>query len=809
MQMLIFKLVLMIIMYLITSRNKDDNSNPAATMADVNVNTAEADRVYPITYGTVKIGGSNCCWYGDLRSDKIKTKGSFFTPSQDTGAYKYYLGFKLLVGFGEVKLHAIHTDDYLVWQNDYSSPELKNFTSNIDMPSVYGDSNDIKDGIKGYFNFWSGTDNEQDPYLKAKILAEVDENYGVDRIPSWSGQSYLSWRGGYVGNSLNMKQWFFTISRVFTPEALKVDGVDYSAIYVDGYPNYPTMNPVYIIFDLMTNNNYGSGKNEVKDIDIENFKQIAKEIYDEGWGLSFYKDSSVSVRDLLDQVQKYANINLILDKSTNKFKLKLIRDDYNVADLQEFNQENIEKISSYSNGAIDNKLNEYKMKWTSLEDFETVVETRQNISARFEKDAVKSNIVDFLFINDPDKVAIIVNREAKATTTELSTIEFDVGYQIAKDLEEGDVIKWSYEPYGVYNKVFRIQKVDLGEGSGKDVRINAIQDVFSLNSTTFVASPGSSWVKPNNTPIAMDLKVVEAPLFFGDEYKLLTFGEAPKAILVNFDFYIDSKFDSSATGFTPSATFVNDYSNSDYDTFVVDGALEELLNFTEEYIAQGANTMMIETSEGYEFASFKTVEYVNGYYELSGLKRGCFDKLSRNITAGNKVYFIAYGSALNSSYDLEKNQQYQIQGLTKSSNMTLKIGEAPIVNYTIDGRKDLPIIAAGLEVNSVLLGSEIPSNTDLSLKWNIRNRVNQSILKDMKVDNEDTLEDNSEYHLDIYDDTNTLIKSEVLTVNNYTFTDETTINPSGVYYNTLRIELKTVNGSLESLEKYDLTLTRI
>jgi hypothetical protein len=46
-----------------------------ASLSDFDVPTAEQGRPIPVVFGTVTITGPNVIWYGNLRTQAIKTKG--------------------------------------------------------------------------------------------------------------------------------------------------------------------------------------------------------------------------------------------------------------------------------------------------------------------------------------------------------------------------------------------------------------------------------------------------------------------------------------------------------------------------------------------------------------------------------------------------------------------------------------------------------------------------------------------------------------------------------------------------------------
>lgn len=802
---LLISLVLSFVMYILTPAQTSDNNT---NLEDFNISTADVDRMIPVLFGTAKIGGANCTWYGDFYTKKV-TQGDggwlgtgIGEKEHETGQIRHFIGLKLTLAFGNLQLHEIHSDNYLLWEN--TDNLTGTFSSRIEAPDVYGDI----DSVIGDFTFYDGTQTTEDPYLKTEILNNVDDNYGLDVIPAWNGTSFWVWKGGEVGLSKSLRGFKMVVSRSYTPAVFEGLGQDdISTVYVDGFPNYPTMNPVFIIYELMKTKDYGSGYEDA-DIDIDNFFEIAQLVYNEGWGLSVYIDTPQSVRELIDDILKYANLILRLNKETNKFELVAVRDDYIFDDLPVFKENNIIQVESYKNGGVEGKLNEVTLNYTSFDEFKAASQDFKNEEVRYQKEEITSTTQDYKYLNDPEMAKLAANREALPLTTEISEITMDVSFEQSEILKKGDVINFSFSPYEIQSKVFRIKDIEYSEGGKFAARINAMQDTFGLTYTAFTPSPDGSWKKPDRTPVAMNLNVIDAPRFFSNtEQKIIGFGENPKKVLTGYDLYIDNNYDSSAFAFTPSGLISGAYSKTSNELFV-NGNLGDFNSYTKDRIKDGVNWMIIDTSEGYEIASFRAIEYDTDKWKLIDVQRGCFDTLPKNINDGDKIFFTYYGGAINGSNDLNIGTTYKINALTKvDKNNIIDINDTPDINHNVKNRYNLPIAPAGLKINGNYFSDSI-GFVDLNLAWFYRNKENQNILKSYLVDDESTLESGTSYILNIYDPSDTLIKTETLTSKNYTFTDEKVINPSGDYYPSLRVELYSINGTDESFERYNITVTR-
>lgn len=799
----LISLAMSFVMYLITPAQVSDNNT---TLEEFTISTADIDRIYPILYGTAKIDGANCTWYGDFRTEKIKQGDGGWIGTgigekyHDTGKIRHFIGFKLSICYGKAILHKIQSDSYTLWEN--INKVEGSFSSRIDKPHVYGED----DNVISDFNFWNGTQETEDPYLKKHIL-ESAVGYDINKIMSWNGIAQFVFKGGETGLSKTLRGYKLTTSRCFTPEPFIDSARDISTI-VDEETGFYSMNPIFIIYDLMTNKEYGAGQDE-SDINLENFKEVAELCFDEGWGLSVYVDSSRSVRELIDDILKYPNLMFRMNKETNKFEIVAIRDDYVFEELPVFDITNILSISNYTTGSVDNKLNEVRINYTDFNNFEANTETFQNEGVRFEKSDVSSTTIDYKYLNSAEKAALVAQREALPLTSELSEITIDVSFESGRLLNTGDVFVFNFEPYSVFNKVFRVKKVEFSEGGKYAARITAMQDHFGLTHTTSEPSPKSNWGKPDASVVPMDLQVIEAPRFFSREsQKVYCFGEKPINKLTGFELWINEKFDSNAFDFAPTAAVLDTYSKSEETEMIVSGDLTHFNSYTEDDLEKGANMMVFDTEEGLEFASFKTFEYFEGNWKIKGLKRGCLDTLPKNINTSTRIFFTYYGAAVSQQSELEIGNTYQINALTKiSESKKLKIEDSVDIFKQINNRKDRPICPAGLRVNGLFFNETIGLDDELSLTWHIRNKVNQNVFKSFSLDNEELLENGTVYSLTILDENDNVLKQIETTETSFDFTDEKELNLDQ-YFNTLKIVLFAKNGTLESFEKYDFTVSR-
>jgi hypothetical protein len=91
-----------VVSYLLSPRVKSPASPQPSSLGDFTIPTAEEGRCIPVAYGTVKIGGANCVWYGDLGVESIKKEipGGIGGPKHAWTGFRYYMGEQLVLCHG-------------------------------------------------------------------------------------------------------------------------------------------------------------------------------------------------------------------------------------------------------------------------------------------------------------------------------------------------------------------------------------------------------------------------------------------------------------------------------------------------------------------------------------------------------------------------------------------------------------------------------------------------------------------------------------------------------------------------------------
>ena len=400
------------------------------------------------------------------------------------------------------------------------------------------------------------------------------------------------------------------------------------------------LNPAHIIRECLTNQIWGIGVNE-SNIDDVSFKKAADTLHYERMGISIKWTDSTSINEFVDNIKEYINAQLYLDRVTNKWKLYLIRDDYDVADLISLNQSNIRNLD-FERRTLAECVNAVTVTyWDQARAKESTV-TVQDIARIAQQGGVISQAVDYKGFTNSGLASRIALRDLKTLSSTLASVSFDVDESFSETWHEGMPFKLSDESYGLSEAVMRIRTTKRGDGINNTVYVEAIEDSFSspMQSVIEYVPPitsGDSTAK-NATAIAFEVPYIELVEQYGQDEvdsKLSNYPDLgyvgmaairPNNQHVNASLYVDAGagYDERTTlDFCPNASLKNDigYTDSSF----------ELENVAEFELLEANHRIQIND----EIMALVSLDAVTN---VVNVKRGCFDTVPQKHDAGSKIF---------------------------------------------------------------------------------------------------------------------------------------------------------------------------
>lgn len=587
---------------------------------------------------------------------------------------------------------------------------------------------------------------------------------------------------------------------------------DYQSIHFDeliiqAYSNDADMNPAHIIRECLTNQVWGIGVSE-SNIDDFSFKKSADTLFFENMGMSIKWTDSTSINEFVDNIKEHINAQLYLDRVTNRWKLYLIRDDYDVADLISLDESNIRNID-FERRTLAECVNSVTVTYWDRERAKDSTVTVQDIARIAQQGGVISQSIDYKGFTNSDLASRIALRDLKTLSSTLASVSFDVDESFSESWHEGMPFKLSDVSYGLSEAVMRIRTIKRGDGINNTVYVEAIEDSFSspMQSVVEYVPPitsGDSTAK-NATAIAFEVPYVELVEQYGQDEvdaKILNYPDIgyvgmaairPNNQHVNASLYVDSGagYDEKTTlDFCPSASLKNAISYTD-SSF-------ELKNVAEFDLLQAHNRIQIN-NEIMAFVSFDTAT------NIITVKRGCFDTVPQKHEVDSLLFGWDNYSGVDSTEYLN-GEAILLKALTMTGSDQLALSEATAHPVNVSARAIRPYPPANVKINGEYYPWDI--ETDLILTWDDRNRLQEtggtplSFFEGAVTAEADTL-----YQLVLIerDENGIVLRTQNLSigaVNTFTFAT------SAMHVNTrtIQIILRSLRDDYESYQAFDYTV---
>lgn len=728
---------------------------------EFSVTTAEQDRRIPWIIGQPWLTGPNLVWYGDLKIGKItqKIKGIFKSKKATVG-YEYSIGFHLVFGrssqWGATLLDIVVGDDP-VW-----SGSLANGNSTINKRSIWG-GDDGNGGIAGTFTWMPGLSNQgQNAYLKSKLGGKV---------PAYRGVFGLSWNRGYHGNSTVMSPW--KIRARVLPRGLGSGLHDIAG----------EANPAEAQYELLTDSSIGLGQLPT-DIDIPSFLACAATLHAEGLGMSLAWDSAKSVEDMLKEIDRHVDAVTYLDPVTSLWRMRLIRQDYVLANLPHVNASN-STLLSFSRPTSDELVNELKVVYASEElEGQSVPVQIQDPAAFQAKNRQKvSSEVAYPGFTKKANALHAATRDMRALSYGLARVQLKVNRSLHL-LNPVDRFVFDWPELNITNMPMIVMEKEIGTLVSGEITLLAVQDIFGLGTALYTETSSSGWQVPSRTPNAPTSYRMEfSPYWFNltaEEVQQPTSAvpmlmvEAPDA--GHMDYLITYSDPTTAgtmlaaedpLGFTPTATLVNDYLESagaDAQGTLVLGNLTTLQELSGAALADlqnlGSGLVLVDN----EWMGFTGVTAnTDGTWTATSVQRGLLDSTIARHLAGAKAWMVFHDIGRTPT-DLHPFAAgtYSAKLMPRALGGTLDAGLAPTATITTNGtssnaRPLYPYPVRELSLN----GSKVPGQiaaTDLVVAWKDSNRLTEATIK-VHADAASTREATSVTRCYLYSDSGALLSS--------------------------------------------------
>jgi len=488
------------------------------------------------------------------------------------------------------------------------------------------------------------------------------------------------------------------------------------------------MNPAHIIRECLTDPDWGMGYAEA-DIDDNSFRAAADVLYDEKMGISLLWDRQVPIESFIQEVVKHIDAALYVSRSTGKFVLKLIRADYDEEALPEFDPSNVEKVDNPSRPAFGELTNSVTVNYWNSETGKEASLTVQDTALIQMQGAVINTTAQYPGFTNFSIASRVALRDLRTLSSPLLTCTLYTN-QDARELNIGDVFKFSWPDFEIENVVMRVTGIAFGDGKSNKIRITCTQDVFAFPQQGVLNQPDEGWTDIGGPPApATDRLVLEAPYYelvqaqgqtavdgalaSTPEIGYLTVAAARPANALNASVWVNpgSGFEETmALDFCPSATLAADIGPMDTSWTFENG--EDL-----DLVQVGTHCQI----DG-ELVRVDSIDLGTSTITVG---RGVLDTTPRPHLTGARLYFWdVYSSADPTEYVDGETLEVKITPATNEG--PLDLSEAPTDTLTLDARAARPYPPGKLQTNGAYFPETIFGTDLFSFTWAHRDRRQQT-----------------------------------------------------------------------------------
>lgn len=567
------------------------------------------------------------------------------------------------------------------------------------------------------------------------------------------------------------------------------------------------MNPAHIIYECLTNPVWGRGL-PVASLDNAAFTSAANVLCREQFGLCLLWQRSTDLGPFVQLVVDHIGAALYIDRETGLMTLRLLRGDYDPATLPVFGYETgLLKITEDTSTAPDNSHSELIVNWVDPVTNGARQTRIQNLAGIQADQTVASTSTDYLGLPNSDLAARIAQRDMMIQGSGIRRFTLVLDRRGRKIAPAG-VFRINVPDRGIVNMVLRAGRVEEGPVTGQTVTVTAVQDVFSLETTTYLIREVGSWVRPDREARAVDprrldemtyrdtVRLLSAPdlaLVAVDSGAIVAFGEQPTGLSVDYILSThapgEAYADHGRFSWTPTATLT---SAIGYYTTAIAFAT-----------ADGLNRVGVGEVAWLENECV-TIIAIDAGAMTASIGRGSVDTVPVPHAAGARIWF-PDGRGSGDGREYTVGETVDVKMRTRTNSAALSLTDAPEDAIVITARQGRPYPPGDLQTNGDRFGDLIPVTGDIVFTWAHRDRLTQADHTLIHGDASTGPEAGTTYTIRMYDGVTLFRTTSGISAATWTY-DSTMLTADGSIIH-ITIELESVRDGIVSHQKYRWTLT--
>ena len=723
--------------------------------------------------------------------------GGGSTTQCNTVGYKYYASIHMVLCYGPVdSIMEIQVGGRTAKSTNSLPGEVT-----VDARSLFG--GDSKEGgVAGTLTFYAGTPTEPtDPYL-LQYLPDAST-----KLPAFRGLANVVLKYFYLA-AMNpyFKPWAFLVRRV----TKLTNGSDQWYPTAAAIGTYD-MNPAHIVRECLTNEEWGMGYPESV-IDDASFRSVADTLYNESFGISISWVDTSMIEDFLMLIIEHINGLLYVDPKTGKFKLVVVRDDYDVATIPALNESSVISLEEYQRQAWGETVNEIVVEYTNLERGKPATVVVQNLGNIQQQGQIVSQKRQYPGITNETLAYKVAQRDLKTYSYPLSSVTLLLTRRQGEFMP-GDVFKLSWAKLGLVDVVYRVVSVRMNPDRNL-LQLHAVEDSFAVPTNVFVDPEPPGWVDPTSDPVdVVYYKIIEMPYYelavflppadfdylSADVCRVATMAVAPSYDAYGYSL-LESSTDTSsdpyeevANGpFTPTAILASAITPTDTTLTYQNDLDMDLLQVGDSIYVEDEMVQITAIDLG-----AKTIDVIRGVMDTIPV-----DHASAVRIYGGRRFAVEEGE------DRAPSEQTYYKFLTKTPKGELAENNATARLYTTTGRFEKPYPPGYVRWNNEYFPAYFKG--DLTISWYHRDRTLQTDTPESFTRQGDIgPEPGVTYTIYFYDELGNLAETQTgLTGTSATLNPANDVT-NGHRNDQIRVRLWSDRGGVISHQRYDYTIERM
>lgn len=553
-----------------------------------------------------------------------------------------------------------------------------------------------------------------------------------DPVPYFAtGLVYLPF--AFVGdNATTMPNWAATVERRGAANGdlilLDIDNVPPIKQLVNAFD----MNPADIAYNLVR---LFLGF-PAADIDIDSFRAAQDVFLAEGLGLSPLIETTTSASSVIENFERHTDARIFVSGETGKWKIRLIRDDYDPNTLPELTQDEVSDLNIARQGPQDT-FTDLIVSYVPSSTWEKRTYRIINPARHVISNGLRTKSIDLTWITQDACFWNAIQRLKRRNFTALALLRFkvprDLKHPITGDpwiLEPAEPLKISWiDPLkpeiSFQDMIIRVLSVSNWGRESDYIQVEAAEDVFAVGDTALIALPddttgGTDYTLTNPSTF---VDVVDAPRELSGTPALAVFASPPGSELADA-YYV--KVNGRVKGefqIMGAATLEDDYTA---DTSLVDRDVGftlsspiglEAFTSTEGAFQRLARTAVFVHPDGtIEAVGVHTLaDLGGGFFAASGIIRGLAGTQRIEHLAGVRVWFPQEGGGRFRSVVRVGGEPYNVTLQVDTAPLNLNFtGQETSLNYDYQFTNLIPYPPAHLRAAQ--------NGADVDLSWSARNR---------------------------------------------------------------------------------------